>query len=168
MKRGHRRPRYDYLDATVRGILSSLKKQYTSRRDKICLDSGYNNTETWGALKKCWKGYKIAKSESDYKNMEYYANGIRKFERELNISVTDFPQFGLIGPMMPHEQVPVNDSYGHPYDQTDLEDYELPLKREQELDPYTIELEPNLWKEQAEYYKRIHRNLMGDYSDEVW
>lgn len=63
------------MDATAHGIVSSLKKQYT-RRDKICLDSGYYDTETWGALKKCWRGYKIAKSESDYKNMEYYAKGI--------------------------------------------------------------------------------------------
>jgi hypothetical protein len=55
-------------------------------------------------------------------------------------------------------------THTHPYDQT----RDLELKQEQELDPYTIELEPNLWKEQAEYYKRIRRNLMGDYSDEVW
>jgi hypothetical protein len=162
LKRRYRRPRYNYLDATAHGIVSSLKKQYT--RDKICLDSGYYDTETWGALKKCWRGYKIAKSESDYKNMEYYAKGIRKFERELNISITDFPQFGLVGHMMQYEQVPENDSYTHSYDQTS----DLELKQEQELDPYTIELEPNLWKEQAEYYKRINQNLMGDYSDDVW
>jgi hypothetical protein len=61
------------------------------------LYSGFYDTETWGALKKCWKGYKIAKSEGDYEKMEFYAKGVRKFERELNISVTDFPQFGLIG-----------------------------------------------------------------------
>jgi len=45
---------------------------------------------------------------------------------------------------------------------------ELQIKQEQELDPYAIELEPNLLKEQAEYYKRIHRELRGDFSDEVW
>lgn len=91
------------------------------------------------------------------------AKGVRKFERELNISVTDFPQFGLIGPRM-------NDFCINPCEQTqrDPEDYELQSKQEQELDPYGIEPEPNLLKEQAEYYKRIHRELMGDFSDDVW
>lgn len=134
------------------------------------LDTGFYNTETWGALKKCWKGYKIAKSEDDYQKMQYYAKGIRKFERELNISVSEFPQFGLIRARTSYEQDPVNESYTHPYEQTqsDLEDYELQIKQEQELDPYAIELEPNLLKEQAEYYKRILRELRGDFSDEVW
>ena len=150
------------MDATARGIFSRLSKQYT-RRDKIYLDSGYPDTETWGALKKCWKGYKIAKSEFDYKNMEHYAEGIRKFQRELNISVSEFSQFGLMGLKMPHEQDPGNDSYTHPYEQTqrDLEEYELQIKQEQELSPYGREQKPNLLKEQAEYYKRILRDNMG-------
>jgi hypothetical protein len=162
VKKRYRRSSYNYLDNTVHGIVSSLKKQY-NRRDKILLYSGLYDTETWGALKKCWKGYKIAKSEGDYEKMEYYAKGVRKFERELNISVTDFPQFGLIGPRM-------NDFCINPCEQTqrDPEDYELQSKQEQELDPYGIEPEPNLLKEQAEYYKRIHRELMGDFSDDVW
>jgi hypothetical protein len=37
----------------------------------------------------CWKGFKIAKSDGDTKKMEYYAKGIRKFQRELKISVSD-------------------------------------------------------------------------------
>ena len=35
-----------------------------------------------GGLRKCWKGFKIAKSDGDIKKMEYYAKGIRKFQRE--------------------------------------------------------------------------------------
>ena len=36
-----------------------------SRRDAILLDSGYYDTETWGGLRKCWKGFKIAKVDGD-------------------------------------------------------------------------------------------------------
>jgi hypothetical protein len=102
--------------------------------------------------------------------MEYYANGIRKFQQELNISITDFPQFGLIGSKMPCEQDSENDFYSDPYDQAqrNLENYELQLKQEKELDPYSTELEPNLLMDQAEYYKRILRDYMGNDSDEVW
>ncbi len=162
-------PSYNFFDAAARGIVTSVKKQ-CNRRDKTLLDSGYYDTETWGALKKCWKGYKIAKSEIDYNKMEYYANGIRKFQQELNISIIDFPQFGLIGSKMPCEQDSENDFYSDPYDQAqrNLENYELQLKQEKELDPYSTELEPNLLMDQAEYYKRILRDYMGNDSDEVW
>jgi hypothetical protein len=123
------------------------------------LDSGFCDTVTWGALKKSWKGYKIAKSEFDYKMMEYYAMGIRKFQRELNVSVTEFPQ------KMPHERDPENAFYSYSYDQTqrELEDYELQLNQEQELDPYITEQEPNLLREQAEYNKRIRWEMYGAY-----
>ena len=106
--------------------------------------------ETWGALKKCWKGIKIAKSESDYEKMEYYAKGIRKFERELNISVAEFSQFGLIGARTPYEQDPENVfDYGNSYAQVEkeLEQYELQVKQEQELNPYRIEPEEKIKKE---------------------
>ncbi|MGC1928981.1 MAG: hypothetical protein WA667_08405 [Candidatus Nitrosopolaris sp.] len=74
----------------------NLKK--TSRRmDSVLLDSGYYSTQVWVALNKCWKGFKIAKSEWDMKNMFHYAKGIRRLQRELNRSVSEFPQFGLIG-----------------------------------------------------------------------
>jgi hypothetical protein len=43
------------------------------------------------------EGYKIAKSEGDRNNMEYYAKGIRKFQRELKTSVSEFLQFGPLG-----------------------------------------------------------------------
>jgi hypothetical protein len=42
----------------------NLKK--TSRRtDSVLLDSGYYSTTAWGALNKCWKGFKIAKASGD-------------------------------------------------------------------------------------------------------
>ncbi|MGC1928648.1 MAG: hypothetical protein WA667_06705 [Candidatus Nitrosopolaris sp.] len=51
------------------------------RRDNLLLDSVYYSTQVWGALNDCWKGFKIAKSEWDMKNMFYY--GIRRLQREL-------------------------------------------------------------------------------------
>jgi hypothetical protein len=50
-----------------------------------------------GGLRNCWEGYKIAKSDGDTKNMEYYAKGIRKFQRELKTSISEFLQFGPLG-----------------------------------------------------------------------
>jgi hypothetical protein len=65
------------LDSIIHHNFLSLNKQL-ARRDGILLDSGFYDTETWGGLRKCWKGFKIAKSDGDTKNMEYYANGIRR------------------------------------------------------------------------------------------
>ena len=63
-------------------------KKTSRRRDSVLLDSGHYSTQAWGALTKCW---------TDMKNMFHYAKGIRKFQRELKTSVSEFPQFGLVG-----------------------------------------------------------------------
>jgi hypothetical protein len=128
-----------------------------ARRDGVLLDSGFYDTETWGDLRKCWKGFKIAKSDGDMKNMEYYAKGIRKFQRELKTSVSEFPRFGLLGRKMPKELDSENywpDNNSCSQTQKELEDYRL-----QELaeDPYRIEREPDLTKEQEEYFRRIRQ-----------
>jgi hypothetical protein len=72
-------------------------KKTSRRRDSVLLDSGHYSTRAWGALNKCWKGFKIAKSEFDMKKMFHYAKGIRRLQGELKISVSEFPQFGFIG-----------------------------------------------------------------------
>jgi hypothetical protein len=74
---------------------SNLIKTYT-RKDSVLLQSGYYDTQAWGALKKCWKRYRIAKSQGDFNRLRYYAKGVQKFERELGIEVTDFPQIGIL------------------------------------------------------------------------
>ena len=110
-----------------------------------------------GGLRNCWEGYKIAKSDGDTKNMKYYAKGIRKFQRELNISVSEFTQFGLLGRKMPDEVDPENywpDSNSCSQIQNELVDYKLQQLVE---DPYSIELEPDLRKEQDEYFRRIRQ-----------
>lgn len=61
--------------------------------------------QAWGSLKKCWKGYKIANAEWDTENMIYYAKGIRKFQRELKIPISDFPHLGLTGEFTNDEEL---------------------------------------------------------------
>ncbi len=102
MKNRRNRLKRTTLDSILQLDFSNLNKQLR-RRGGILLDSGFYDTETWGGLRKCWTGYKIAKSEDDNEDMEHYAKGIRKFQRELNISVSEFPQFGLLGQKMPEE-----------------------------------------------------------------
>ena len=165
MKNRKNKSKHNTLDSIIHHNFLSLNKQL-ARRDGVLLDSGFYDTETWGGLRKCWKGFKIAKSDEDTKKMEYYAKGIRKFQRELKISVSEFPRFGLLGRKMPEEFDPENywpDSSSSAHTERELEDYRL-----QELaeDPYRIELEPDLTKEQEEYFRRIRQEWMDPGSSE--
>jgi hypothetical protein len=54
-------------------------------------------TPEWGALHKAWVGYVIAKSQDDYEKMRKYAIVIRKFQRRLNIAISDFLDIGVYG-----------------------------------------------------------------------
>jgi len=153
------------LDSIIHHNFLSLNKQL-ARRDGILLDSGFYDTETWGGLRKCWKGFKIAKSDGDTKNMEYYANGIRKFQRELKKSVSEFPQFGLLGRKMLEESGSENywpDSNSCAQTQKELDDYEL---QEVAEDPFRIEREPDPRKEQEEYFRRIRQEFVDPGSSE--
>ncbi|HET7149014.1 MAG TPA: hypothetical protein VFI73_11000, partial [Candidatus Nitrosopolaris sp.] len=84
MKNRKNRIRRNTLDSIIHHNFLNMNKQF-ARRDAILLDSGFYDTETWGALRKCWTGFKIAKVDGDTKKMEYYAKGIRKFQRIENI-----------------------------------------------------------------------------------
>jgi hypothetical protein len=153
-----------YRAANPKGY-SNLKKTYT-RKDSKILESGFSDSQAWGALDKCWTGYKIAKSEFDAKKMKYYAKGIRKFQRELEISVFDFPQLGLIGELTKDEGRDSNNEwiYRNSGDvQKEIVDYEL-----QELaeDPFRIQREPDPTKEQEEYFRRIRQECMDPGSTE--
>jgi len=54
-------------------------------------------TPEWGALHRAWVGYVIAKSQDDYEKMRKYAIVIRKFQRRLNIAISDFYDIGVYG-----------------------------------------------------------------------
>ncbi len=55
----------------------------------------FTQGQTWGALKKAWKGYRIAKVQSDRSKMEEYAKKIRTLQGELGIKQASFPELGL-------------------------------------------------------------------------
>ncbi len=54
-------------------------------------------TPEWGALHRAWVGYVIAKSQDDLEKMRKYAIIIRKFQRRLNIAISDFLDIGVYG-----------------------------------------------------------------------
>ena len=57
--------------------------------------SGYYESQTWGALHKCWLGFVIAKKKREWDKIDLYARRIMKLERELGIDVTDFSNWGI-------------------------------------------------------------------------
>lgn len=58
---------------------------------------GYTERQCWGALRKSWLGYKIAKREEDYYILTLYARRIRYWQAVLGIKIADFPNVGLTG-----------------------------------------------------------------------
>ena len=46
---------------------------------------------------RAWVGYVIAKSQDDEEKMRKYAIVIRKFQRRLNIAISDFLDIGVYG-----------------------------------------------------------------------
>ena len=59
------------------------------------LPSGYFESQTWGALHKCWIGFVIAKEKMEWDKIDLYAKRIQNLERELGIEVTDFSDWGI-------------------------------------------------------------------------
>src|SRR5215216_3079864 len=54
-------------------------------------------TPEWGALRRAWVGFVIAKSQDDYEKMRKYAVVIRKFQKRLNIAISNFLDIGIYG-----------------------------------------------------------------------
>ena len=51
----------------------------------------YVERRAYGSLKRAWTGFNIAKKDGDHDKMKYYAEGIQKFERQLRLPVSIFP-----------------------------------------------------------------------------
>lgn len=58
-------------------------------------NQGFTVGQSWGALRKAWKGYRIAKVQNDDTRMTEYATKIRKIQGELNIAISSFPNLGI-------------------------------------------------------------------------
>ena len=59
------------------------------------LPSGYTVKSTYRCLKKAWIGFRIAKQAGDQDKMKYYAEGIQKFEKQLNRPISSFSELGI-------------------------------------------------------------------------
>jgi division protein CdvB (Snf7/Vps24/ESCRT-III family) len=50
----------------------------------------FSKGQTWGALKKAWKAYKIAKVQKDETKMKEYATRIQTLQKELGLKPAQF------------------------------------------------------------------------------
>lgn len=55
----------------------------------------YTVGQSWAALKKAWRAYKIAKAQGDTPNMLKYAERIRTIQAQLGLPQAHFPEIGL-------------------------------------------------------------------------
>jgi len=55
----------------------------------------YSKGQTWGALKKAWRGYKVAKIQKNLTDMKKYAERIRTLQKELGLVQAKFPELGM-------------------------------------------------------------------------
>ena len=55
----------------------------------------YTKGQSWGALKKAWRGYKVAKAQKNETDMKKYAERIRTLQKELGIAQAKFPELNM-------------------------------------------------------------------------
>ena len=95
---GRRRNR---LRKGKRGMSSFYQESFYWHSSRSTYRPIYNKhrrrTPEWGALHRAWVGYVIANNEDDEEQMRKYALVIRKFQRRLNIAISDFPDIGVYG-----------------------------------------------------------------------
>ena len=55
----------------------------------------YQKGQVWGALRKAWKGYRIAKVQGDNARMREYATRIKTLQGQLGVPQASFLNIGL-------------------------------------------------------------------------
>ena len=84
------------FNGDIRFSLALIDMQIPFRKtDEPVATKSFTTGQTWGALRKAWKGYKIAKVQGDRAKMTEYATKIRKLEGELGVPVATFPDLSL-------------------------------------------------------------------------
>ena len=59
-------------------------------------DNGYYyDNQTWGALKKAWRAFKITINKDEYDNIKKYAKRILILQYELGLPLDDFSHVGV-------------------------------------------------------------------------
>lgn len=66
-------------------------------KEELMLPCGWMLGQSWGALKKAWKGYKKAKADDDDTLMREYAKRIQTIETQIGIPTASFPNLGMLG-----------------------------------------------------------------------
>jgi hypothetical protein len=61
------------------------KLLYETKEEDITIFEGYTKENAWGALRKLWRGFKIAKVQNDYDKMAEYAKRINTIQKELKV-----------------------------------------------------------------------------------
>jgi len=84
----------DYV-AMKKGTYDYSKIYRVFHKHGTLLDSGWYDTQTWGALHKAWLGYVISKNKNEFDKQIQYAFIIQKLQKELDLEVSCFPQLGL-------------------------------------------------------------------------
>ena len=56
---------------------------------------GFFENQVWGALRKAWKGYMIAKNKDEYDKMEHYARIIQESQHDLGLPISSFDNIGV-------------------------------------------------------------------------
>ena len=78
------------INSTDMTAIMSLHQEASTQQE-----NNFTTGQSWGALRKAWKGYRIAKVQDDNTKMTEYASKIRKIQQELGISVASFPHLGI-------------------------------------------------------------------------
>ncbi len=79
------------INSTGMTAIMSLHQEESTQQE----NNNFTTGQSWGALRKAWKGYRIAKVQDDNAKMTEYASKIRKIQQELGISVASFPHLGI-------------------------------------------------------------------------
>jgi hypothetical protein len=66
-----------------------------SARLAVTSRMSYGAGQSWAALKKSWRAYKIAKAQGDTPGMLKYAERIRTLQSQLGLPQSHFPEIGL-------------------------------------------------------------------------
>lgn len=67
----------------------------TSQKSVESERGNFTEGQSWGALRKAWKGYKIAKVQEDTEKMKEYAKKIRTVQGQLGLKISTFPPLDI-------------------------------------------------------------------------
>lgn len=67
----------------------------TNTSSEVKSETSFTIGQSWGGLRKAWKGYRIAKVNDDKEKMREYATKIRNIQEQLGVTKASFPHIGI-------------------------------------------------------------------------